>query len=842
MITAVRRWSPRLVPAVLLAAAGWVIWRELQTLNAGDVAGEMLAWGPARLAAAAALTAAGFGLLAVLEWLGLRWAGARVPFPAALFGSFCANAFAHSIGLALVVGTAVRLRLYGRHGASLWMVGQTSLFSGVAFALGVCLLGGLSLLATPTPALAGLHLDPLAARGLGLGLIAAAGAYVCACAFLRGSARIAGRDVALPPVGAALAQAGLGLVDCALAALLVWLLLPAGSAPYPAFAGAYVVATLAGLASAVPGGAGVFEGVMLALSPNLARAPLAAALVGYRLIYYLAPLLVAAVLLARSDLAARRMARFAAIWRSLAPLALSLAAFALGAVLILTGIGRIEPERLAILQANVPVLILETSHMLSLVSGLALMATSLGLFRGRARAVPIAAAAAAIGASTALLRGLDIGPAVAAAVLGGAVLLSRRAFKRKGSWSSTRLAPLWAIGGLAVLVGAIALGLWVYSDTPYETRLWLKIGYPADPARFLRSVALLGSALLVAGAWLLARAGGPTVQPADALALQAIRALVESRPDTTARLALSGDKALLRAPGDTAFIMYAAEGRSLIAMGDPVGDAEAGRALLWKFKELAHAADARLAIYHASPRWLTDYLDLGLSLVKVGEEARVSLPDFTLEGPHRRNLRQGRAKAIRDGLSFSVVLPPIDAALLDALRDVSDAWLVERGGHEKGFSLGFFNPDTLRQEPIALVRSEGRIVAFANIWTGARSEASVDLMRHLPEAPRGVMDFLFVELIVWAKAEGFEWFNLGMAPLAGLAEHPLAPLWHKLGGQVARRGSRYYSFLGLRAFKAKFDPVWTPRYLAASPTALAAAMLDVTRLIGRPRRPGLTKP
>ena len=77
------------------------------------------------------------------------------------------------------------------------------------------------------------------------------------------------------------------------------------------------------------------------------------------------------------------------------------------------------------------------------------------------------------------------------------------------------------------------------------------------------------------------------------------------------------------------------------------------------------------------------------------------------------------------------------------------------------------------------------------------------------------------------------WFNLGLAPLTGLAEHPLAPLWHKFGSQVARRGGRYYGFLGLRTFKAKFDPVWTPRYLAASPLSLAAAILDVTRLVGR---------
>ena len=133
--------------------------------------------------------------------------------------------------------------------------------------------------------------------------------------------------------------------------------------------------------------------------------------------------------------------------------------------------------------------------------------------------------------------------------------------------------------------------------------------------------------------------------------------------------------------------------------------------------------------------------------------------------------------------------------------------------------------------PRVLTREE--IIAFANIWTGGGVEASIDLMRHVDEAPRGTMDFLFVELILWAKARDYAWFNLGMAPLSGLADHRLAPFWHKVGRQIAQRGGAYYGFEGLRTFKSKFDPVWTPRYLAAPPSGLAAALLDATRLIGR---------
>ena len=99
-------------------------------------------------------------------------------------------------------------------------------------------------------------------------------------------------------------------------------------------------------------------------------------------------------------------------------------------------------------------------------------------------------------------------------------------------------------------------------------------------------------------------------------------------------------------------------------------------------------------------------------------------------------------------------------------------------------------------------------------------EFSVDLMRYLPDAPDGVMDYLFTQLILWGKQEGYAWFNLGMAPLSGLESRALAPFWNRLGSFVFRHGEHFYNFQGLRRYKEKFDPVWEPKYLA-SPGGLA---------------------
>jgi phosphatidylglycerol lysyltransferase len=113
------------------------------------------------------------------------------------------------------------------------------------------------------------------------------------------------------------------------------------------------------------------------------------------------------------------------------------------------------------------------------------------------------------------------------------------------------------------------------------------------------------------------------------------------------------------------------------------------------------------------------------------------------------------------------------------------------------------------------VRSKQEIVAFANVLQGAEKyELSVDLMRHLPSIQGGIMDYLFVELMLWGKKEGFEWFNLGMAPLSGLQDSVLAPLWERTGAFVFEHGEHFYNFQGLRQYKEKFVPVWEPKYLA----------------------------
>ena len=285
--------------------------------------------------------------------------------------------------------------------------------------------------------------------------------------------------------------------------------------------------------------------------------------------------------------------------------------------------------------------------------------------------------------------------------------------------------------------------------------------------------------------------------------------------------------------------MYQTRRGTFLAMGDPVTASRSdARDLVWRFRELAHRHGAEPAFYQVTHEALPIYIEAGFSFVKLGEEALIDLAGFSMSGSQASRYRQSLVRAARAGLTFQIVPAADLAPLLPALHAISDGWLARQSGREKGFSVGYWDTDYLSRFDHAVVRWNGEPVAFATLWrAGSGGEVAVDLMRHAADLPGGTMDFLFIALINALKAEGAVRLSLGMAPLSGLAEHPLAPAWSRVGATVYRRCDAFFNFSGLRAFKAKFRPDWRPRYLAHTGNrAIARVMLDATLIISRPSR------
>ncbi|MBL8628735.1 MAG: bifunctional lysylphosphatidylglycerol flippase/synthetase MprF, partial [Rhodospirillaceae bacterium] len=355
----------------------------------------------------------------------------------------------------------------------------------------------------------------------------------------------------------------------------------------------------------------------------------------------------------------------------------------------------------------------------------------------------------------------------------------------------------------------------------------------------LRAMFVVTGIALVATLYQAMRPVRPVLDRPCAADLEAAKSIIAKARATDTNLALLGDKQFLFSEAKDGFVMYGVQGGSMIAMGDPVAaNSDIREELAWSFRELCDDHDRRPVFYQVSEDQLSQYVDMGLSLQKLGEEAIIPLQAFSLEGSKRRDLRQSHTRAVREGLTFEVV--PVDGvpAIMRELQSVSDAWLSEKATREKGFSIGAFSSDYVAHFPCAVVRAPSddgsqRIVGFATVWSGGTGEElSVDLMRHVEDAPYGVMDFLFVEMMLWGKAKGYTYFNMGLAPLSGLESHPLAPVWHRAGAFIFKHGENFYNFEGLRRYKAKFQPQWRAKYIAThGGLNVAAALFDVSKLI-----------
>ena len=168
------------------------------------------------------------------------------------------------------------------------------------------------------------------------------------------------------------------------------------------------------------------------------------------------------------------------------------------------------------------------------------------------------------------------------------------------------------------------------------------------------------------------------------------------------------------------------------------------------------------------------------------------------------------------------------------LQAISDAWLDKLGGREKGFGVAAFSPRYVAAQSVALVRQEGKPVAFVTLMrTDAQAEATIGVMRRLPEASPYAMEYLLTQLALKLKDAGYSCLSLGMSPLAGLSQMPLSSHWHRVGGLIWKHGNLLYDFQGLQRFKNKFHPVWEPRYLAASGmVAPFVALADIAVLTG----------
>lgn len=824
----------------------WALHHLLSTIDVSKVIAQMKATPPLTLGAALAAVATGYVALVGYDFWALDYLNKRLPLRTVALGGFLGYAFGNTVGISVISGGAVRYRIYSAAGLNAFDVAALSSYVAVAMGMGLTLVGLIALGIHPA-ALAGVISlpEPL----IRFGALAIAGTVIAGAFWLSVSGRVLklrGIEIAMPGPRILAGQIVVALFDSTMAASALWILMPAGTPPFATFLAIYAAATMVGVVSHVPGGVGVFETVVIAALPS--SVPLgdaAAGLLMFRILYFLLPFAIAFLVVSINE--ARLAGGWAArlfgeipepmrpVFRTLSPAAPPLsgiAVFGLGFWLIIVAlmpsirspseepdlVGALLAEGGTIVCALVGALLIVLSHALARRVHLAYLATLVAL---------------GFGTVAVLVINRDYESAALLVVCALALAPFRNAFNRSAALTEGMFSPIWVATVLGIVAAGATFFFLAHAATPYTSALWIDFTDRSVTPRALRA-GLLGSAVLLSFLLYLAlRPARHVGFAAEEASPEEVRTIATAQEDPQAWLALSGDKEIMLSPARDAFVMYAHRHGLCVALGDPAGPQEAATSLAWDFQDRARTIGLKPIFYEVSQRYLPLWIEMGFSLHKIGEEAVIDLPAFSLSGGRFKTMRAEFNRAQREGLALEIVSPPHGDALMTELEEISRAWLGGQRGQEKGFSVGRFARAYLDRCEIALVRREGRIIAFANLLgTGATARIGVDLMRYRPGDAEGVMQFLFLALIEELRERGTRELSLGLAPLSGLANRPSASLSSRFGTLVYRHGGAFYNFEGLRRFKQKFHPDWRPRYVALPPgLSPYLALADIAVLI-----------
>lgn len=843
------RW---LVPLAFLALTFTLAGRELSAFDLRSLQRTLI-----NIPTLYAAGVAAFALLAV-AYTGLidlaiaRWLKLPIPTLPLLRLSFVANAMANTLNLSGAVGSGVRLLGMNGFGVTLRRGAALVGLQILSLPLGLSVLIILALVSGHVPVT-----PDHASRMLALLVLVAAALYLPLYFALTGRRKLMGwlpEDQGVPPLALRAHLALLSLVDWVLAAATLWLCLDLAGAHIallPLLAAFGAAATL-GLVSMIPGGLGVFDGLLL-LALSAAGVPVNAAGAGlflFRVVYYLLPMLLALWL--GAGMLAQRMPALTRLRERLAahPLiellvvpagylanlgirVLALLTFGAGMLLLIAAALPSLHQRIVHAGLDRMPVVLEGSHWLSIVIGVLL----LGLARGIDGRLRVAYRAVQwllwLAAALVLLKGLHWGEALFLLTVSLLLRARRAEFSRRAVRMASNVGLGWLLGLLLVVAVFFAVG--VAEILQVDSFDLLATGPHAHASRLGRG---LGAALLGLALYLVWRAFAvrkPRLALPDASELTRLQAFyAQHGGGAFAHLGFMADKHLFWGEGHRTLIAYGHVRNRLIALGAPSGDAAAQARCILDFRRYADSLGCAPVFYEVLEPDLARFHDLGFDLFKLGELALIPLADFSMSGKRWEDLRQAINRAPREKLEFRLAAAPFDSALLAALERVSDAWLADKGAAEKGFSLGRFDPAYLARGPLALVYREDELIAFASLMPGygAQGIAGIDLMRHLPDAPRGTMDLVFAHALDWAKRQNFAAFSLGVAPLSNVGTSPYARLNERLAALAFRHGNRFYNYQGVRRYKDKFRPEWVGAYLAY-PRGLwvPAVLTDIAALV-----------
>lgn len=495
-----------LVLAIFMLAI-WLLYDKIRSYSLHEIKKSLHQIPTSHLIASFVLMIINYMVLIGYDWLALRAIRKKLATGRVCLVSFVGCVISYNFG-ALLGGSTVRYRLYSAWGFSALDIVRLVLMLAVTFWVGAMGLAGAIFMFVPIDVPPELGISPEHIRPLGAALLALCLAYLAVCAWAKGrSIHVFGKEFALPSLPLAVAQTLVAGVDLVVAASCLYALLPANSGvSFLEFLPNYLLAQVAVVLTHVPGGVGVLEVVIMNLTHGIPTNSVFAAILAFRVIYYLLPLMFAAVALGFYEIHLRRqetknLIPEASRWfRAWLPTLLSYAVFVGGAVLCLSVVIPDSPRSIAFLRPYIPLWLLEVAHLATGLAGVLLLVLSCGLEVRKRSAWKACIFALAIGIIGALLKGGHPYEVLLLLAILFPLLVSKSIFGRRGSLVRGHYPTQWAVAVSIVMACAILLGIAIVGSPSWQENLF-NAGYGNSTSRVLRTIAaevafLLGLALL----------------------------------------------------------------------------------------------------------------------------------------------------------------------------------------------------------------------------------------------------------------------------------------------------------------------------------------------------------
>lgn len=301
-------WLKRGATTVFFGLVAWLLITQARTIDWQEVLTSLQAYPLSVAGIAVLLAAASFTLYSCFDLLGRRYTGHTLSTPTVMTVTFVSYVFNLNLG-SLVGGVAFRYRLYSRLGLKTGLITRVMSFSMLTNWIGYLLLGGLVFSIMPPALPDSWPISSTHLRLVGIVLVLIAAGYLALCAFSRQrELTIRGHDIVLPSARLAALQLLMGASNWLIMSGIIFVLLQQ-RIEFPAVVSVLLLAAVAGVITHVPAGLGVLEAVFVALlSHQMPQPAILAALVAYRVVYYLAPLCIAAVVYLVMEARAKKLA------------------------------------------------------------------------------------------------------------------------------------------------------------------------------------------------------------------------------------------------------------------------------------------------------------------------------------------------------------------------------------------------------------------------------------------------------------------------------------------------------------------------------------------------------